>query len=78
MKHTKPKIGSLAYKLNFGKYKNSRLDLVLYEDPSYILWLKKENILNLTERIVKKAEEVKEEQFEQKYGDFYTDQMDLY
>lgn len=74
----KNKIGSLAYKLSFGKYKGQRLDNIMYSDPSYILWLRKENVLNLTERIVKKAQDVKEEQFESKYGDMYTDQMDLY
>lgn len=70
-------IGSLAYKLNFGKYKGSRLDSILYSDPSYIIWLKEKKVLNLTDRIVDKARDVIDTREEDIY-DFFFDYNDLY
>lgn len=66
-------IGSLAYTLEFGKYKGQRLDNVLYLDPSYILWLKKSGALNLADRIIKEAEEVLYAREEQDLTECFAD-----
>lgn len=44
-------------KLSFGKYKGKTIEYVLNENPSYILWLDREQIVYLPTPIISEAEE---------------------
>ena len=43
------------FKMKFGKYRGLSLRKILYIDPSYILWLNKENVLeeNIDSEVIK-------------------------
>ena len=43
--------------LTFGKHKGKSLWLILYNDPSYILWLDREGAIDIEDWIVEKANE---------------------
>ena len=50
------------YILTFGKYKDMSLYYILDNDPSYILWLDENNVLeNIDEDVLAEAEELSEE-----------------
>lgn len=44
-------------KLSFGKYKGKTIEYVLNENPSYILWLDREQIVYLPTPVISEAEE---------------------
>lgn len=64
----KPKVTSVSYVLQFGKYKGWTIDQVLLEKPSYIEWVIDKEILDLSEEVL---HEVEERLYRDRYDDFY-------
>lgn len=48
---------SLGYELKFGKYKGHSVKSIVDIDPSYILWLADEDIMQFSDEIISMAEE---------------------
>lgn len=59
--------------LSFGKYKGKTILQVLEKDPSYIIWLNDNKILNIEEQIVEEAIELKYEEEDDYRGIDYAD-----
>lgn len=54
----KQKIKNEHDELTFGKYKGKSIAQVLLDEPSYILWLYEEEIIDFPEDIIIKAEQL--------------------
>lgn len=57
-----PQINSPKDKLTFGKYKGQTVDQVIRLDANYILWMSDEKIAQVSEEVLKYAEEADVEQ----------------
>lgn len=49
-------------KITFGKYKGKTFQWILYNEPSYLLWLDMEEIVDMPEDLVKAAVKQNKEQ----------------
>ena len=60
-KSSKPVITKKTDLLTFGKFKGKSIQFVLYEQPSYILWLNENDILSISDDIVIEAENLEDD-----------------
>lgn len=73
-----PQINSLKDTLTFGKYKGQSVDQVIRLDANYILWMSDEKIAQVSEEVLKYAEEADVEQRLEVMDFIFPDPYDMF